>query len=190
MVFSEDDVGQLIAAISFSANKHQNQRRKGVTARPYINHPIEVARLLWQVGHVRELPTLVAALLHDVLEDTETSLEELSSQFGPTVMHFVSEVSDNKKLPKAARKRLQIETAAAKTSQAKLIKLADKISNVSELSQSPPADWSQERVLEYYNWAEKVVGQLRGENSALESLFDQQLSKGRNSLLASLSTPS
>jgi GTP diphosphokinase / guanosine-3',5'-bis(diphosphate) 3'-diphosphatase len=178
MDFSEN-TGQLLKAIRFSADKHRNQRRKDSVQSPYINHPIEVVQLLWDVGGVRDVDVLLAAILHDTIEDTGTQPEEISDRFGEEVLSFVLEVTDDKNLPKSDRKRLQIESAAHKSYGAKLIKLADKCCNVRDLLASPPENWSLERRREYLLWTEQVVAGLRGTNEALEEYYDHELSSGK-----------
>src|SRR5689334_21040807 len=126
MTFEGKDISLILKALSFSAEKHKSQRRKGAEESPYINHPINVAQLLWEVGGVREIATIVAAILHDTVEDTETTPEEIEENFGQVVRKLVEEVSDDKSLPKAERKRLQIEHAPHLSLGAKQIKLADK----------------------------------------------------------------
>ena len=178
MDFSEN-TGQLLQAIRFSAEKHRNQRRKDSARSPYINHPIEVAQLLWDIGGVRDVNVLLAAILHDTIEDTGTRSEEISDRFGEEVLALVLEVSDDKNLPKQERKRLQIETAAHKSYGAKLIKLADKCCNVRDLVTMPPVDWSLERRKEYLLWTEKVVAGLRDTNAALEEYYANELASGK-----------
>jgi (p)ppGpp synthase/HD superfamily hydrolase len=173
------NVGSLLEALRFSAEKHRDQRRKGVHASPYINHPIEVAAMLANVAGVRDDATLIAAVLHDTIEDTRTTPEEIEAAFGTKIRSIVLEVTDDKRLPKAERKRLQVEHAPHMSSSAKLIKIADKISNVSELTVNPPSDWSLERRREYLGWAEQVVAGCRGVNDALESKFDEALRAAR-----------
>ncbi|HZS48267.1 MAG TPA: HD domain-containing protein [Blastocatellia bacterium] len=175
-------MSQILHAIRFSADKHRDQRRKDSGASPYINHPIEVAEILWRVGHVRTVDVIIAAILHDTLEDTSTTAGELQEHFGPDVLSLVQEVSDDKSLPKATRKQLQIEHASHKSTGAKQIKLADKICNVRDISNSPPQDWSLHRRIEYLDWASAVVNGLRGANEDLEALFDDVLSDGRKKL--------
>lgn len=174
-----ESTGLLLKAFRFSADKHSNQRRKDSAHSPYINHPIEVAQLLWEVGGVRDIDILLAAILHDTIEDTETRPEEISATFGEAVMSFVLEVTDNKSLPKDERKRLQIETARGKSFGAKLIKLADKSCNVRDLATKPPEAWSLERRREYLLWSEQVVAGLRGTNSALEEYYNHELASGK-----------
>jgi GTP diphosphokinase / guanosine-3',5'-bis(diphosphate) 3'-diphosphatase len=178
MDFSEN-AGQLLEAIRFSADKHRDQRRRDSAKSPYINHPIEVVQLLWEVGGVRDSDVLLAAILHDTVEDTDTRPEEISARFGKEVLSLVMEVTDDKSLPKAKRKRLQIETAPHKSYGAKLIKLADKSCNVRNLVTMPPEDWSLERRQEYLLWTEKVVAGLRGTNAALEEYYDHEFASGK-----------
>ena len=179
-MISENEMGIFLAALRFSAEKHRLQRRKDVAKSAYINHPIEVAELLWSVGEIRDLHTLIAALLHDTVEDTGTRPEEIQRLFGEDVLKLVLEVTDDKSLPKVERKQLQIELASHKTPYAKCIKLADFISNLGDIIQSPPADWPVERTQEYLLWTEKVAVGLRGTNPGLEKRYDRVLENGKN----------
>ncbi|MEX2205261.1 MAG: HD domain-containing protein [Myxococcota bacterium] len=167
-----DVLAPLLAALRFAAEKHRSQKRKGTDASPYINHPIEVAELLARVGGVRDVELLAAAILHDTIEDTETTPDELEAAFGARVCCLVAEVTDDKSLPKAERKKLQEEHAPQLSRDAKQLKLGDKISNVREIGAAPPADWSLERRREYIAWARSVVDGCRGANAALERHFD------------------
>lgn len=176
------DTARLLMALHFSAEKHRHQRRKDSLASPYINHPIEVATVLATVGSVSDLTTLVAAILHDTIEDTATSGEELERHFGPEVRQLVEEMTDDKKLARAERKRLQIVHARAASHRAKLIKLGDKICNVRDINHSPPAGWSLQRRREYLDWTEEVVAGCRGANISLEQRFDAVLAEGRAAL--------
>jgi guanosine-3',5'-bis(diphosphate) 3'-pyrophosphohydrolase len=160
------------------------QRRKDADASPYINHPLALAHILSGEGEITEPDVLVAALLHDTIEDTETSAEELEREFGPNVASIVSEVTDDKSLPKAERKRLQISKAASKSREAKLVKLADKISNLRDIAAAPPHDWPVERREAYFHWAKEVVDGLRGVNPVLEAIFDQAYEQGLRSIRA------
>lgn len=169
----------LLEALKFASEKHARQRRKDSKDTPYINHPIEVAELLVRVGQVSDVNVLVAAILHDTVEDTDTKPDEIEALFGKTALSLVMECTDDKTLPRHERKRLQVENAAHKSPQAKLIKLADKISNVKDMGESPPADWSLERRREYLDWTEEVVHGLRGENPALDRLYDLVLDHAR-----------
>ncbi|MCL4530317.1 MAG: HD domain-containing protein [Chloroflexi bacterium] len=178
MDFTED-TGLLIRALRFSADKHRYQRRKDQAQSPYINHPIEVSQLLWEVGGVRDVSVLLAALLHDTIEDTQTTPDEIRKLFGDEVLSLVLEVTDDKSLPKAERKRLQIENAPHKSVGAKLIKLADKSCNVRDMVGSPPKDWPLERRREYLLWTEQVVAGLRGTNMALEAYYERELLSGK-----------
>ena len=173
----------LFQALSFAADKHRDQRRKGVDAVPYINHPIEVAELILRVGKIDDPNILAAAVLHDTLEDTETTPTELEQAFGAQVRTYVQEVSDDKTLPKAARKQLQIDHAGQLSNGAKLIKIADKIANINDIAANPPANWPIQRRLEYLEWAEQVVKGVQGINSALEELFSQSIKQARQRVI-------
>ncbi len=165
-------IALIFKAAEFAARKHRDQRRKDQSASPYINHPIALAEILSGEGQVRSADVLAAALLHDTLEDTETTSAELTAAFGPKIRHIVEEVSDDKRLPKQRRKELQILHAAHISKSAKLVKLADKIANLADIISSPPAGWSLQRKREYFDWAKRVIDQLRGTNARLERRFD------------------
>ena len=169
----------IFRALQFAAEKHKHQRRKGGRDIPYINHPIAVATLLATVGGVTDTDLLAAALLHDTVEDTDTSPAELVAHFGADVAALVAEVTDDPSLSSAQRKRTQEREAGSKSSRAKLIRLADKACNVHDITWNPPPDWSIERRVEYFNWAERVVAQLRGIHAALEAHFDAVLAEAR-----------
>lgn len=172
----------VIDALHFAAEKHRHQRRKDRHLSPYINHLIEVLHLLWHVGGVRDPEVLAAGLLHDTIEDTETSAREIEQHFGALIRELVVALSDNKQLPKEVRKQQQIDHAPELPPAAKLIKLADKCANVSDLLFHSPADWSDARRRGYVDWAEAVIDGLRGSNDALEAHFDQLAAKLRKRL--------
>jgi guanosine-3',5'-bis(diphosphate) 3'-pyrophosphohydrolase len=176
---ADQHFASLLSAVAFAARKHSAQRRKDPQATPYINHPITVTELLARVGGVEDLALLQAALLHDTIEDTTTTPEELDALFGHEVRQLVQEVTDDKSLPKAERKRLQIVHAPDLSSRAKLLKLADKIANLMDLTPTVPASWPPQRKREYLDWAEQVAKSLRGINPALEELFDSTLAEKR-----------
>ncbi|MFP5212781.1 MAG: HD domain-containing protein [Acidobacteriota bacterium] len=182
MELSEVEISRLMAALKFAAEKHRDQRRKDVGHTPYINHPIEVAEMLWKLGEVRDMDVIIAALLHDIIEDTETEPEEISEEFGERVLSLVLEVTDDKRLPKEVRKSLQIERAPEASLGAKAIKLADKICNVRDVAASPPKGWSTERRVEYLDWTEKVVQGVRGCCASLEVHYDETLKAARVSI--------
>ena len=165
-------IALILRAAAFAAHKHRDQRRKDKSASPYINHPIALAAVLSRVGGITNANVLAAALLHDTLEDTETTRAELRAAFGPKIANIVAEVTDNKRLRKQRRKELQVEHAAHISKSAKLVKLADKIANLSDLIASPPAGWPLQRKREYFDWAKRVIDQVRGTNSNLERKFD------------------
>ncbi|MGZ8212458.1 MAG: HD domain-containing protein [Burkholderiales bacterium] len=172
----------ILKALHFAADKHRDQRRKDEGASPYINHPIEVAELLARVAGVTDIVTLQGAILHDTIEDTNTTAEELESVFGPEVRRVVEEVTDDTALPKADRKRLQIEHSAHLSERAKHVKLADKIANVRSIAEAPPAKWPLARRKEYLDWTEQVIAGMRGCNAPLEKLFDELLAESRRVL--------
>ena len=166
----------VLRAAAFAAEKHRNQRRKDEEASPYINHPVQVAHILVQAD-IEDPEVLAAALLHDTIEDTNTSLEELEIVFGYEIAGIVNECTDNKKLNKLERKQAQIDHAAHISRKAQLVKLADKIANVNDINDAPPAGWSLDRKREYFDWAKKVVDQMRGAHPGLEARFDAEYAK-------------
>jgi GTP diphosphokinase / guanosine-3',5'-bis(diphosphate) 3'-diphosphatase len=178
----DDSVGLIIKALNFAAGKHNDQRRKDAQSSPYINHLIGVAETLWTVGEVRDETLLVAAILHDTIEDTDTTAGEIRAEFGEEVLSLVLEVTDDKSLPKQTRKQLQVEHAPHKSDRAKLLKIADKINNIHDIIKSPPSDWSMERKREYLLWSERVVAGLCGVSPRLESQYDALLMEGKRLL--------
>jgi guanosine-3',5'-bis(diphosphate) 3'-pyrophosphohydrolase len=167
----------LMEVLEFSAHKHKNQRRKDAEASPYINHPIALANILVNEGHVTDLETICAALLHDTIEDTETTEAELRAAFGPSIAGIVAEVSDDQKLEKHQRKQAQIDHAPHLTAKAKAVKLADKIANLRDVAACPPPSWPLERRQAYFDWAKQVIDGLRGSHPELEAVFDEQYAK-------------
>ena len=166
-------MNKLVKAAAFASVKHSKQRRKDADASPYINHPIALADVLANEGGVDDERALVSAILHDTIEDTETTEAELARLFGPEIAGIVMEVTDDKSLEKAERKRLQIAHAATISAPAKLVKLADKICNLRDVADAPPAGWDLARRREYFDWAKAVVDGLRGVHPVLEGVFDQ-----------------
>ena len=167
------DFGLTVAALDYAARQHRDQRRKGSDRAPYINHPIALMHVLWTVGGVRDPTVLAAALLHDTMEDTSTTAADLVNRFGVEVAAIVAEVTDNKSLPKAKRKQLQIERAANLSDGAKLVKLADKVCNVEDMTHAPPVDWSRDRCRQYLDWTRSVVEAVGPANSALYERFER-----------------
>jgi HD domain len=176
------DAALILKATQFAAEKHRVQRRKDKEASPYINHPIAVATMLATVGRIHDVVTLSAAILHDTIEDTETTPGELERLFGAAVRALVVEVTDDKSLPKEVRKRLQIEHAVGASREAKAIKLGDKICNVTDVTDNPPADWSVERRRQYLDWTDQVIAGCRGTNKWLEQRYDKELGRARTKL--------
>jgi guanosine-3',5'-bis(diphosphate) 3'-pyrophosphohydrolase len=172
-----DDIKRYTKCVNFSAIKHRDQRRKDNEKTPYINHPIGVANILANEGDVTDIQVLMAAILHDTVEDTDTSFEEIEDNFGVEIRNIVDEVTDDKNLPKMERKRLQIEHAKTASPKAKLVKLADKLYNLRDLERCTPEGWTEERVAEYFLWSQKVVDNLRGTNCKIEILLDEVFRK-------------
>lgn len=177
-----NSIGIILKALRFSAEKHSDQRRKDSKSSPYINHPIQVAETLWTIGGVRDVNLLAAAILHDTIEDTNATPDEIQSLFGGDVLALVLEVTDDKSLPKEVRKQLQIENAARKSPRAKLIRLADKLCNIHDITHYPPTTWPLKRKQEYLLWSEKVVRGLRGTNKELEARYDEVVTEGKRLL--------
>ena len=172
MNIAVSELSLVIDALSFAARKHRNQRRKDKTETPYIKHPIEVVNVLWNIGKVRDLNILAAGILHDTLEDTDTTPEELDEKFSVFVRKIVEEVSDDKSQPKKIRRQQQIDKAENLSYYARHIKLADKICNIEDLLYSPPDNWSSRDKKEYIDWCFEVVKKVRGVNLKLERYFD------------------
>ena len=172
-------VPAVLKAAHFAAKKHAGQRRKGAAAEPYINHLLEVAELVASALAEPDTNLVIAALLHDTVEDAGVTKEELIEAFGSDVAALVMEVTDDKSLPKAERKRLQIVTASKKSVRAQGIKLADKISNLRAIVASPPTDWSVERKREYFDWAKRVVDGLSAPNQMLKAEFERLHTQGQ-----------
>ncbi len=167
------EVRSICEAVNFAADKHRLQTRKNKEKTPYISHPIGVAYNLLNVGKVRDSNVIVGALLHDTVEDTQTTFEEIEQKFGKVVTNYVREVTDNKTLTKEMRKRMQVISAASKSKGAAMIKLADKLYNVNDLLNSPPEDWSQSRVDIYFQWAQSVIDRLPEANSDLRNAAER-----------------
>jgi GTP diphosphokinase / guanosine-3',5'-bis(diphosphate) 3'-diphosphatase len=167
------ELALLLKALAFAAHKHRDQRRKDAQASPYINHPIALADVLVNEGGVTDVEVLCAALLHDTVEDTATTHEELVDAFGSRIARIVAEVTDDTSLSKAERKRLQVEHAVRLSPEAKRVKLADKICNLRDVASQPPAHWDLPRRREYFDWAKSVVDRLRGVDPRLEAAFDR-----------------
>lgn len=182
MVYSEKDISLLFKALKFAAETHRYQKRKDVDATPYINHPINVAYLLIYVGKEYDVNIIQAAILHDTIEDTETTAAELNENFGEKVTALVQELTDDKTLPKQVRKDLQIKKAPFLSAEAKKIKICDKISNITDITYHPPKNWSIERKKEYFDWAEQLVIAMQEVNTELEILFYKSLKEGRGKL--------
>jgi len=175
-------IKKLVEAASFAAQRHTGHHRKGQTKEPYINHPLEVANLLANVGGVEDIDVLIAGILHDTVEDVGVKKEDIVERFGSRVAGIVSEVTDDKSRSKEERKRLQVEHAPHLSHEAKLVKLGDKISNIADVTNKPPVDWDLDRRRKYIEWGDSVVAGLRGSNPALERLFDETVKTAKQKL--------
>lgn len=169
----QSESGMIIKALAFAARKHRDQRRKDAEASPYINHPIALADVLANEGGITDVTVLCAAILHDTVEDTQTTAEELKAVFGQRIAATVLDVTDDKSLDKETRKQRQVDHAPHISREAQLVKLADKICNLRDILAAPPAGWSDERKLEYFDWAGRVVDGVRGVDARLEGVFDE-----------------
>ncbi|KAF2074775.1 hypothetical protein CYY_003921 [Polysphondylium violaceum] len=167
------DIATLMKTIEFASIKHRDQRRKDKHSTPYINHPIGVANQISQIGKVYDTVVLQAALLHDTVEDTNTTKDELVKEFGQKVADIVMDVTDDKSLPKVERKKHQVEHAAHISREAKLVKLSDKLYNLSDILGNAPPFWTVSVIQGYFVWGKAVVNQIRGTNKALEEKLDQ-----------------
>ena len=166
---------EILKAINFAAKKHRNQRRKDLEHTPYINHPIGVSDIICNEGNVTDTDVIIAGILHDTVEDTDTTLDELEEVFGKKVRDIVDECSDDKSLTKEMRKMKQIEKAPLSSKEAKVVKLADKIYNLRDLNRQTPRGWSDDRVNEYFIWSSKVFAGLRGSCPPLENILESLL---------------
>jgi len=175
-------INKLVEAASFAAQRHTGHQRKGNDKQPYINHPLEVANLIANVGQVDDVDVLIAAILHDTVEDVGVTKDDIVKQFGERVAGIVMEVTDDKTLPKEERKRLQVEHAPHLSPEAKLVKLGDKISNISDVTNNPPDGWDLQRRKQYIDWGEAVGKGLRGVNDSLEKKFDETIASARKAL--------
>lgn len=163
----------VLRALEFASRKHRHQRRKDQEASPYINHPIDLANILANEAGILDPIVLAAAVLHDTVEDTETTPEEITAAFGEVISAVVAEVTDDRTLSRDERKRQQVEHAPSRSFRAQQLKLADKIANLRDIARSPPETWTLERKRDYFEWARQVVAGLRGRHAALEALFDE-----------------
>lgn len=174
----------ILQAAEFAAHKHKDQRRKDKQASPYINHPVKVALVIAEIGGIKDPDVLAAAILHDTLEDTDTTPEELEQRFGKKISAMVEEVSDDNSLPRIERKLKQVEHAPHLSKGATLVKLGDKICNVADLIIAPPANWNIDRKTEYLDWAEQVIKHCKPVNKHLEAHFSKVIASSRKQLLA------
>jgi guanosine-3',5'-bis(diphosphate) 3'-pyrophosphohydrolase len=163
----------LVKAMAFAAQKHKDQRRKDEAGSPYINHPVQLVDVLVHEGGVTDLSTIVAAMLHDTVEDTDATADEIEAVFGAEIRLIVEEVTDDKSLGRQACKQHQIDKAPSLSYEARAVKLADKICNLRDIASNPPAGWPLDRRQAYFDWSKRVIDGLRGTHPTLEALFDE-----------------
>jgi guanosine-3',5'-bis(diphosphate) 3'-pyrophosphohydrolase len=177
-MITKEPVSLIVEAAAYASEKHLLQRRKGYDQLPYINHPLQVARHLADEGHVEDKYILASALLHDVVEDTETTVGDIEQQFGTKIASIVAEVTDDPELDKAGQRKEQIEKAPKLSPHAQMIKIADKTCNIRDLM-NYPINWDKKRKLDYVEWAGKVVDGVRGVHPRLEGYFDRTVQQAR-----------
>lgn len=182
MTAAPPDIARLVQAASFAAEKHRDQRRLGKRRTPYINHPLDVADRLARVGGIHDVDVLIAAILHDTIEDTDTTAAEIDQLFGARVAALVVELTIDKEPYWTVRKRNEIDFAPKLSPMAKLIKLSDKTSNVSDTVSNPPRDWDLRRRRDYLEFASLVVYGCRGVNAALDAEFDRILADAETNI--------
>lgn len=164
-----DDVEKLLTALEFSAQYHSGQYRDGEDKIPYIIHPIGVCILVWESGTGATTDMLIAALLHDTLEDTDATAEEIENLFGPHVLRLVLDLTTDPKLSSKEAKQHQLDHAPYMHEQAKVVKLCDRLYNITDLLNSPPPTWSQEGKDAYIAHTEKLVKALEGAAPFIEN---------------------
>ena len=170
----DTDMQLVVRALHYAAQQHSTQRRKDAAASPYINHPVGLLYVLAVEAGITNTVVLAAAALHDTIEDTTTTADDLRRLFGNQITEIVLEVTDDKRLDKNERKRLQVAHAHKKSAEAAMVKFADKICNLRDMASSPPASWSIERRRDYFDWAKSVVDGLPNGTGrqTLQSIFD------------------
>lgn len=175
--FSMKALNLTIKALEFAARKHRDQRRKDHNSSPYINHPIALAHILVNEAGVDDEVVIAAAILHDTIEDTDTTGEEIEKHFGAHIRSIVEEVTDDMTLPKLERRALQIQHASGLSKEAALVKLADKIANLRDLQHSPPLRWTPDRKQEYRDWAQRVIENIIDPHPQLLALFSEVIAQ-------------
>jgi (p)ppGpp synthase/HD superfamily hydrolase len=163
----------LLAAAHFAAQRHAGQRRKGKSDEPYVNHLLEVARLLAELPTELDCDVVIAGLLHDCMEDAGVTSDEIAAQFGERVASLVQEVTDDKTLDRQVRKELQVRNAASKSRGAQNLSTADKISNLRSTLADPPSTWSPDQQWKYAEWAKDIVGRFTEVDPALKLEFER-----------------
>ena len=176
------DLADILDAAVFAAEKHQGHVRKNSRHSPYITHPLLVTKIIYQEGEIQDPIILFAAILHDTIEDTDTTRDEIKERFGEDVLSIVLEVTDDKSMPKMERKRHQVAHAPELSYKARIVKLGDKLINCRDILNHPPADWTLKRRQDYIQWGADVLFQIRGTNPQLEAAFDRVMTRAEMEL--------
>ncbi len=167
-----DTLSPFFNALAFAAEQHQYQGRGGYKRLPYINHIIKVTQTLIDIGKEKDRPTIIAAILHDVVEDSAITIRDVAGQFGEEVAFIVAELTDDMRLPYDQRKQLQVDKASQLSLAARKIRITDKASNIRDIF-SYPLTWTTEKKRTYVENSIQIVDQIRGTNKALEGYFDE-----------------
>lgn len=167
------EIQEICSGVDFASEKHRFQTRKNKEKTPYIMHPIGVAYNLMKTGEIRDAGVIIGALLHDTVEDTQTTFEEIEKKFGSQIAGYVREVTDDKSLSQESRKRFQVINASHKSKGAAQIKLADQLFNLNDLINNSPPDWSQTRIDRYYEWSQSVIDRLPVANEKLLNAVEE-----------------
>ena len=176
------DLVKILDAAVFAAEKHQGDVRKNKQRSPYITHPLLVAEAILRIGEIQNVTILTAAILHDTIEDTETTTDDIRERFGEEVLSIILEVTDDKSLSKMVRKRLQVAHAPELSYEARIVKLADKLINCRDILNDPPEYWTQIRRQDYIQWGADVLYRIRGTNPQLEAAFDRVIARAEEEL--------
>jgi (p)ppGpp synthase/HD superfamily hydrolase len=163
-------IEKLFEALEYASKLHKDQRRKGNGGSPYVNHLIEVASLLSRVAEVTDHEVIIAAILHDVLEDTEAREGDIFDRFGGTVLAYVKHVTDDKLLSLEKRRIAQLKSIENSSSQIQLIKLADHCSNIASL----PPSWDRARLESYISWSHSIAVHCYSASEELAKVYKKR----------------
>uniref|UniRef100_A0A8R1XYA5 Guanosine-3',5'-bis(diphosphate) 3'-pyrophosphohydrolase MESH1 n=1 Tax=Onchocerca volvulus TaxID=6282 RepID=A0A8R1XYA5_ONCVO len=172
-----NDISLIIKAVDLAARRHRKQRRKDATQTPYVNHPIGVAYILTNEGQITDTATVIAAILHDTVEDTKTTDEEIRRMFGDEIADIVKECTVVKSIKREIRMKSQLEKASKLSRKAKLVQLADKLYNIRDIERCTPCGWTKQHVAEYISFAKDLLSNIRGTHDYLETALDDIINK-------------